>query len=137
MYLMWSQPLISTFLQFIIPFHHIICCYRSVVLFPDGILAQTMNIQTLQPKSSLSLLYSVPPGFSVFCFAFPISYTKLHDGILSQIIFPSFSVFSYPSLAVKCLLQGFLWYTMIHSDYVPCPPQYYKFDKFCDLYIFV
>jgi hypothetical protein len=46
-------------------------------------------------------------------------------------------IFSYPSLAVNYLLQGFLWYMIfVHSDYMPCPLQSPKIDKCCDLVLY-
>ena len=75
-----------------------------------------------QPKSSLTLLNALPPGFSMFDFSFSSSCVKQWDGIISQSIFPSFPGFSYPFLAVIYLLQGFLWHTMfLHSDCLPFP----------------
>ena len=79
----------------------------------------TAAAMTLQPVSSLGLLYAWPLRFSVFRFGFPISCPKQHDDILSHSIFPSFPVFSYPSLSVGCLLQFFLWYTML-MNFIYC-----------------
>lgn len=93
----------------------------------------------LQPRLSLSLLNSFPPGFSLslaLVFEAHVSHNATASSLTpSSHLFPGFS---YSSVAVNCLLQGFFWYaTFHHSDYVPCPLQSSKFDECCDVYIFI
>ena len=71
--------------------------------------------KALQPIWGLALLYALAPQFSVFGCGFPSSYAKQREDILSHSTFPSFAGFS---LALDCLLHGFLWQTMLHEIYI-------------------
>jgi hypothetical protein len=76
---------------------------------------------SLQPISSLGLLYALPPGFSVFDFVFassmPSNATESSLTPSSQLLLSFRPFFCWESFVVGI----YLFTTFLHSDHMRCP----------------